>query len=395
MMKILAFDLPDSPGSQLQPIVLKYSSFLDTAAVGIFQITPTGSYLRANRTLARIYGYESAASLMAGVKNMGNQLYVEQKRYEQLMQVLRTQRDVENFESRVYRQDGSIAWVRDTIRIMRDRTGQVIGYQGIVEPMEEPLSDRLSSPEDLEPENLRTPLTPNFVSMLSHELRGSLTVIAAANDLLKLHSQKMTPEQRLKYFQKIDETVKHTNNIIEGFLTLGKAECGGLHIQSVPVYFASLCEDVWQDVEKLTDVTHRMILTTTGDSEPLMTDPTLLRQIILNLLVNAVKYSPQGSSIYCDFTFAEGEIIFRIKDRGIGIPPEDRANLFTLFHRAKNVAANAGSGLGLAIVKRSVDLLGGKIWVESTVGEGTTFTVTLPKLPRLSSKIDDYHSISA
>jgi PAS domain S-box-containing protein len=394
MMKILAFDLPDSECSTLQPLILKYSPVLDNAAIGIFQITPAGQYVRVNQTLARIYGYESADEMTARIKNMGEQLYVEPRRYVQLMQVLRTQGDLENFESRVYRRDGSIAWVRDTIRVMRDRTGQVIGYQGVVEPLAEHECDR-PYPSTVEAENRQAPLTPNFVSMLSHELRGSLTVIAAANDLLKLHSQKMTPEQRLKYFQKIDETVKHTSNIIEGFLTLGKAECGNLNIKSVPVYFANLCHDVWQDVEKLTDVTHRLILTTTGDSEPLITDPTLLRQIILNLLVNAVKYSPQGSSIYCDFTFAEGEIIFRIKDRGIGIPPEDRANLFTLFHRAKNVAANAGSGLGLAIVKRSVDLLGGKIWVESTMGEGTTFTITLPKLPALSNQLDDYHSISA
>ncbi len=361
----------------------------------MFQITPTGSYVRVNQTLARIYGYDSADELTVKITNMGEQLYVEPRRYAQLMQVLRTQPEVKNFESRVYRQDGTIAGVRDTIRVMRDRTGEVIGYQGIVEPLEEHEGDRRTPPAESKAENQMPPLTPNFVSMLSHELRGSLTVIAAANDLLKLHSQKMTSEQRIKYFHKIDETVKHTNNIIEGFLTLGKAECSGLNIQSVPVYFANLCEDVWQDVEKLTDVTHRMVLTTTGDSEPLRTDPTLLRQILLNLLVNAVKYSPQGSSIYCDFTFAEGEIIFRIKDRGIGIPHEDRANLFTLFHRARNVAANTGSGLGLAIVKRSVDLLGGKIWLESTVGEGTTFTVTLPKSPVLYSQIDDYHSISA
>ncbi len=107
-------------------------------------------------------------------------------------------------------------------------------------------------------------------------------------------------------------------------------------------------------------------------------DEKLLQHILTNLLTNAIKYSPQGSTVHFDLTCQDRELIFQIQDEGIGIPPEDRERLFESFHRAANVKNIPGTGLGLAIVKRCVDLQGGKIAVTSQVGVGTTFTVTLP-----------------
>jgi signal transduction histidine kinase len=109
-------------------------------------------------------------------------------------------------------------------------------------------------------------------------------------------------------------------------------------------------------------------------------DEKLLRQILENLLSNAIKYSPKGSTV--DFTVScfSDRATFQICDRGIGIPVEDRQLLFETFHRAANVGTIAGTGLGLAIVKKCVDIHRGQVAVESEIGLGTTFTVTLPIL---------------
>jgi signal transduction histidine kinase len=107
-------------------------------------------------------------------------------------------------------------------------------------------------------------------------------------------------------------------------------------------------------------------------------DKKLLRQLLYNLLFNAIKYSPSGGMIQFELTCQGDEAVFQIQDQGIGIPKDDLPRLFEFFHRAKNVGAIAGSGLGLAIVKQCVDLHGGQIRVNSEVGIGTTFTVTLP-----------------
>jgi signal transduction histidine kinase len=96
------------------------------------------------------------------------------------------------------------------------------------------------------------------------------------------------------------------------------------------------------------------------------------------LLSNAIKYSPTGSAVQFHLTCFDDTAIFQIQDQGIGIPAQDLAHLFEPFHRANNVGSIQGTGLGLAIVKQGVDLHGGEITVASVVGEGTTFTVTLP-----------------
>jgi PAS domain S-box-containing protein len=107
-------------------------------------------------------------------------------------------------------------------------------------------------------------------------------------------------------------------------------------------------------------------------------DEKLLRQILENLLSNAIKYSPAGSTVECTLSYLEKHAVFQIRDRGIGIPTEDQQRLFEPFHRATNVGTIAGTGLGLAIVKKCVDIHQGQIAVESEIGVGTTFTVTLP-----------------
>jgi signal transduction histidine kinase len=108
-------------------------------------------------------------------------------------------------------------------------------------------------------------------------------------------------------------------------------------------------------------------------------DPKLLRQILTNLLTNAIKYSPPGSNINLNLKIEELKLIFEIKDKGIGIPVDDLNKLFTTFHRATNTGNIQGTGLGLAIVKKCVDLHQGEIEVHSILNEGSTFTLRLPK----------------
>jgi signal transduction histidine kinase len=107
-------------------------------------------------------------------------------------------------------------------------------------------------------------------------------------------------------------------------------------------------------------------------------DERLLRHILTNLLSNAIKYSPTGGNIILELIYCSDQLIFRVQDQGIGIPDSDQAHLFNSFHRGSNVSSIAGTGLGLSIVKQCVESLGGTISVESQVGAGSTFNVTLP-----------------
>ncbi|MBD1937511.1 PAS domain-containing sensor histidine kinase [Microcoleus sp. FACHB-68] len=360
------------------PTEVMYRSFVENAVVGMFQATTSGRFLMANLALTRICGYEMPAEMTACAINLKALLYVASGRHTELIHLLQHQANVYKFESQIYRLDGSKIWICENLRAIFDANGKMLGYEGTVEDITERKQAEVSLQDALQKEKA---LKNHFVSMVSHEFRASLTLIAAASSLLKLHSQKMTSDLRQKYFNKISEVINNTVELIEGFITISKAEVGTLKINKSPLLLPKLCKEVWQDVQIITETNHRLIFSNNCPWDTVIADKTLLRQILLNLFLNAVKYSPEASSISLELAGIKGKIMIRIKDQGVGIPLEDREHLFELFHRAQNASACAGTGLGLAIVKQAVELHGGNISVESEVGVGTTFTVTLPVLP--------------
>jgi len=223
-----------------------------------------------------------------------------------------------------------------------------------------------------------------FVTSASHEFRTPLAVILAASDVIKRYGERMTAAQRAARIDKIQRAVQHMTELLEEVLSLRRAEAGKQGCVCRPVDLRALCEEVVADVKAASHDTHRLVLSTAGAEETVSLDAKLLGQALRNLLTNAVKYSPDGGTVACEVTSANGAIVLRVTDQGIGIPPEDQAHLFEPFHRAANVGTIPGSGLGLAITKKAVELHGGSIRVESTVGCGTTFTVTLPRAPAAS-----------
>jgi signal transduction histidine kinase len=139
-----------------------------------------------------------------------------------------------------------------------------------------------------------------------------------------------------------------------------------------------------EEIKLSTGIKDAIVLSLVGFSESedfdrdIELDEKLLRHILINLLVNAVKYSPQGGTISLTCLYENETIIFEVKDQGIGIAPEDQAQLFESFYRARNVGSIPGTGLGLSIVKQCVEIHGGSIHLESAIGVGTTFIVKIP-----------------
>jgi signal transduction histidine kinase len=166
--------------------------------------------------------------------------------------------------------------------------------------------------------------------------------------------------------------------LLEDVLTIGKAEAGKLKFTPSPMDLVAFCRDLVESLQMSAREQHQINFVAVGDGSDAQMDEKLLAHVLTNLLSNAVKYSPDGGMVQFDLICEYSWAIFRIQDSGIGIPPDDLERLFESFRRASNVGAIPGTGLGLAIVKKCVDLHGGQITVESEVGAGTTFTVTLP-----------------
>jgi signal transduction histidine kinase len=214
--------------------------------------------------------------------------------------------------------------------------------------------------------------------MVSHDLRSPLTVINTVRGLLADHFDRLSPERRLKYLQTIHTQVKHMDELLDDVLTLDAAQAGKLESHPSPINLEAFCRDVFEQMQFSDTVGHEFSFTAEGDFANVSLDEKILRHILINLLSNAIKYSPGGGEIRLQLSRSERDVTVRISDQGIGIPMEDQARIFEVFHRASNAESFAGTGLGLAIVKSNVEAHGGTIMFESNQGRGTVFTVRLP-----------------
>ncbi|WP_242022136.1 ATP-binding protein [Microcoleus sp. FACHB-831] len=231
--------------------------------------------------------------------------------------------------------------------------------------------------KSLEHEKELSELKSRFVSMTSHEFRTPLSTILSSADLLQRYSHKWPEEKKLFHINRIQTTVKHMVRLLDDVLTIGKAEAGRLELNFVPLNVEKFCQEMVEELRASDRGQHTISFTDKCGSTCFGLDEKVLRHILSNLLSNAVKYSPPGSEVKFEVACLDEALVFKVEDQGIGIPTEDQRRLFEPFHRAANVGNLPGTGLGLAIVKKCVDLHGGDLKVDSQVGIGTTFTVTL------------------
>ncbi len=223
-------------------------------------------------------------------------------------------------------------------------------------------------------------LKSRFVSMASHEFRTPLATILALTETLRAYRHKLADEQIEQRLGKIQEQVDHLRDIMEDMLQLARLQARRTEFKPVWLDLDSLCRSVMDEFQSRPDVKHQLIYTCTSALGEVKLDRKLIRQIINNLVSNAVKYSLADKPIFVSLACDNETCVFTVRDEGIGIPAADLTHLFEPFHRANNVGTIAGTGLGLTIAKEAVELHAGTITVESQVGVGTTFTVSLPVL---------------
>jgi signal transduction histidine kinase len=232
--------------------------------------------------------------------------------------------------------------------------------------------------EALETERQLSEFKSRFISTISHEYRTPLTTILSSVALLERYSDDWEDEKKYKHFNRIQSQVHQLTQLVDDVLFINQAEAQKVEVQPILLDVPVFCQELVEDLKLTASNQHRVTFKSQGDCTQAYLDPKLLRQILSNLLSNAIKYSPEGGTVRFECKCDASQTTFIIQDEGIGIPPEDQLQLMNSFYRATNVKTIPGTGLGLAIVKKSVDLHGGQITVESQIGVGTTFQVTLP-----------------
>jgi signal transduction histidine kinase len=231
----------------------------------------------------------------------------------------------------------------------------------------------------LQQEKELTALKLDFFSMVSHEFRTPLSIIMGSSQLLAEQLQLVVKPEKLKSLYRIQSSARLMTKLLTDILTLARAEAGKLEYDPQWVEMQSFCLNLLEDLQ-LSQGNHAAIrFDQHGNCTHAKVDERLLYSILSNLLSNAMKYSPQTGEILFRLICNSDAVTFEVHDQGLGISSDEQANLYKPFYRGKNVRGITGTGLGLAVVKKCLELHHGELVVESRLGTGSMFRVTIPQ----------------
>lgn len=252
--------------------------------------------------------------------------------------------------------------------------------------LKEQLKNKKEIEVALQKEQELNELKSRFVSMASHEFRTPLTGIQSSIALIQRYinldeENQITLSHNDKiqnHFEKIRESIRNLTQILNEFLSIDGLEDGKIKCEYNKVNISTLCKNTTQELSRLCKKNQKIKTTEQTLRKEYILEYNMIRNVLNNLISNAIKYSPENSTISLSITEKNENLIFEVKDQGIGIPEEEKANMFGRFFRAKNATNIQGTGLGLNIVKRYVELMDGTVSFTSKLNEGTTFKVIIP-----------------
>ena len=365
--------------------------FIDTANAPIFGIDSQGFVNEWNETSEKITGFKKEDVLGRDLV----QTYITEDYREVVKQVFDDAlqgKETANFEFPLFTKEGKRVMVLLNSSTRRNAAGDITGVLGVGQDITELVGYRndlelkvdqrtLKLNEALKKEKELNELKSRFVSTASHEFRTPLSAINFAAGSMKKYWAKMDPLMVSNKLQKIESQVLHMTRLLDDVLIVGQSEAGEMRNHPLNLNLERFISEIIEEVHDSSDKSHDIVLIGLKalKSSNIYIDEKLGRNIFINLLSNAVKFSPDGHQVTVELSSEKDYTIISVTDFGIGIPKSELEKIFMPFMRGKNVDLIQGTGLGLSIVKEAVDLIGGKIVINSTVGSGTTFIVKIPK----------------
>ncbi|WP_242523140.1 response regulator [Thiocystis minor] len=370
---------------RLEEVVAKYRAIFDNAAEGIFQNTPDGQFVTANRAMLDMLGYADLEQLRARVQDLGWQVYVNPADRQTMLALVRENGSVDAFEAEFRRANGSTFWAEISLRRVRQGAGPDL-LEGMMLDLTE-RRRRQQAERERESARAANEAKSGFLANMSHEIRTPLNAVMGLTDLL-LRTQ--LDERQRDYLSKVKVSARSLLAVINDILDFSKIEAGRLELERTAF---SLDEVLANLTEMFAYRAHERdieLIVSAAESVPraLVGDPTRLGQILMNLTGNAIKFTERGE-VAVTVTRIEPPptalnpdqvmLCFSVRDTGAGIPEDRLAAIFQSFSQADGsiTRLHGGTGLGLAIARQLAELMGGDIRVESQVGKGSCFRATV------------------
>ncbi len=344
---------------------------------GIYMLDPDGVVASWNLGASQIKGYSTDEIIGQHFSTFYTPEDQQRGEPQRMLEIARSEGHFVGEGWRM-RQDGSRFWASIVLTALHNDTGDIIGFSEVTGD----LTKRKETEETLQQALIRehelSELKSRFVSMASHEFRTPLATILSMVETLSTYRQKLQDDQIELRLHRIREEIGYLTEVMDDVLQLARLQARRAEFKPTLLDIDALCRSVIDEFFNGQTNPRAYCYTCDLAVSQVYLDRKLIRQIITNLISNAVKYSPPDTQITINLRRVDPNIVLTVEDEGIGIPEPDLKHLFEPFHRAENVGTTPGTGLGLTITKESVELHGGTISVESEVNAGTTFTVTLP-----------------
>ncbi|MFC1848917.1 two-component regulator propeller domain-containing protein [candidate division CSSED10-310 bacterium] len=355
----------------------KYRNIIENATEGIFQATPDGRLLTVNPSLANILGFNSVDDLIANTTDMMKQFILDPQQGLELLRLLTEEGRVKNFETRARKKKGNVIDISLNMHSVLDENQNLLHYEGLLEDItERKTAEKLRIAK--EAAEAATQSKSDFLASMSHEIRTPMNAILGLSNLAIKTDLK--PRQR-DYIEKISYSARSLLGIINDILDFSKIEAGKLSLESLKFNVSDVMDSLGDILaDKAAEKGLELIFAMDDDvPEALIGDSLRLGQILINLTSNAIKFTAQGEVLVKVKTVEKHKerviLRFSISDTGIGIKQNQIRQLFDSFTQADGSTSRkyGGTGLGLSISKRLVEMMKGKIWVESEIGVGSSF----------------------
>jgi PAS domain S-box-containing protein len=294
---------------------------------------------------------------------------------------------------RSYTKSGKLIWCESFNSALRDDNGQVVTIMSLVQDVteskeQEEMSRRklellveertFELNEALQKEKELVELKSRFISIASHEFRTPLSTISFAAESIRTYFHKLSATEIKRKLIKIEDQTSHMVNLLEDVLTIGKSEAGKIKVKRISFDLQEFIESLIEETRSTVTGEREINFSFLCNSRMVSTDDTLMRNILNNLITNALKFSNSEKPVGIIVSCTNGSIRIVVTDEGIGIHNAELTDIFESFHRGSNASTIPGTGLGLSILKKAVDLMHGTVSVISQPGKGSEFTVTIP-----------------
>ena len=376
---------------ETEAIATELRQFIETANAPIFGIDSEGLVNEWNQTAEKITGFKKVDVLGKDLV----QTYITEDYRDSVKQVLDDAllgKETANYEFPLFTKDDQRVMVLLNSSTRRNADGQIIGVLGVGQDITELVGYRnelevqvnkrtIKLNQALKKEKELNELKSRFVSTASHEFRTPLSAINFAAGSIKKYFVRMEPEMIEKKLEKIEDQVHHMTKLLDDVLIVGQADAGKIRNNPTELSLGAFMEGIIEEVYSSSNKSHEIELIDPKNigTATIFIDEKLGRNIFINLISNAVKFSPEANKVNIELTSEKKHTVISITDFGIGIPRAELKNIFKPFSRGKNVDLIQGTGLGLSIVKEAVEEIGGEIIVNSEIGNGTTFIIKIPK----------------